>query len=74
MSFEAPAIVTSIVMVSMSILGFVLNRNSARPIKRRTITIPIEDSAGARVRTVARSDRRVDDVKRDVERLVGSTP
>jgi hypothetical protein len=71
MSFETPAILTSILMVSMSILGFVLNRRSARPAKDRMLTITIEDSAGVRTRTVTRSDRRVDDVTRDVERLVG---
>jgi hypothetical protein len=71
MSFETPAILTSILMVSLSILGFVLNRRSAQPVKNRTLTITIEDSAGVRTRTVAQSDRRVHDVTRDVERLVG---
>ncbi|HEY0020638.1 MAG TPA: hypothetical protein VGC13_30345 [Longimicrobium sp.] len=73
MSFETPAIVTSIVMISVSILTFVLNGRSTRPGKSRTLTITIEDSAGGRARTVTRSDRRADDVKRDVERLVGQT-
>lgn len=70
MRFETPAILTSIVMVSMSILGFALNRRAAQPAKDRMLTITIEDSAGVRTRTVAQSDRRVDDVTRDVERLV----
>lgn len=73
MSFETPAIIVSIVMIIMSGLALVFDRRSSRPANGRTITITIEDSAGERARTVARSDRRVDDVKRDVERLVGST-
>jgi hypothetical protein len=71
MSFETPAIIASIAMMSVSLLAFVLDRRSARPAKTRTLTITIEDSAGVRARTVTQSDRRVHDVQRDVEQLVG---
>lgn len=70
MTFETPAIIVSILMMSLSVLALVLNGRPARPAKDRTITITIEDSSGARTRMVARSSRRVDEVKRDFERLV----
>ncbi|HEU0298143.1 MAG TPA: hypothetical protein VFR37_01790 [Longimicrobium sp.] len=73
MSFETPAILASILMMSLSVLAFVLNGRSARPVKDRTLTITIEDSSGARARVVTHSSRRVDEVKRDFERLVGKT-
>jgi hypothetical protein len=74
MTFETPAIIASILMMSLSVLALVLNGRSANSAKDRTITITIEDSTGARARMVARSNRRVDEVKRDFERLVASTP
>ena len=37
------------------------------------ITITIEDSSGKHTRMVTRSSRRVDEIQRDFERLVGST-
>lgn len=70
MSFETPAIITSVVMMGMSLLGFVLNRRSGRQAKGRTLTITIEDSSGARARTVTHSDRSVEEVKRLLDRLV----
>lgn len=72
MTIEAMAIATSILSTSMCVVAFVLNRRSRKPRdgSERTITITIEDSTGARARTVTRSNRRVDDVRRDVERLV----
>lgn len=70
MTFETPAIIASILMMSLSVLALVLNGRSAKPAKNRTITITIEDSAGTRTRIVMHSNRRVDDMKRDFERLV----
>lgn len=70
MSFETPAIIVSLVMISTSILTVALSRRSDRPATDRTITITIEDSTGHRARVVTRSNRRVDEVKRDCERLV----
>lgn len=70
MTFETPAIIASILMMSLSVLALVLNERSARPARDRMITITIEDSAGARTRIVMHSNRRVDDMKRDVEQLV----
>ncbi|MBW3573102.1 MAG: hypothetical protein KY467_18555 [Gemmatimonadetes bacterium] len=70
MTFETPAIVASILMMSLSVLALALNGRSPRPPKNRTITITIEDSTGEQARMVTRSNRRVDEVKRDLERLV----
>ncbi|WP_420127620.1 hypothetical protein [Longimicrobium sp.] len=70
MSFETPAVIASIFMMSLSVLGLVLNGRSAQPPKDRTITITIEDSTGARARTVTHSDRGVDELKRVVDRLL----
>ena len=72
MSFETPAVITSVVMITMSVLALVLDRRAVRKAEDRTITITIEDSSGARARMVTRSSRRVEEVKRDFERLVGS--
>ena len=69
MSFETPAIIVSLVMISTSILTVALSRRSD-PATNRTITITIEDSTGHRARVVTRSNRRVDEVKRDFDRLV----
>ncbi|HEV3050736.1 MAG TPA: hypothetical protein VGX50_10520 [Longimicrobium sp.] len=70
MSFETPAIIVSLVMISTSILTVALSRRSNNPATGRTITITIEDSTGHRARVVTQSNRRVDEVKRDFERLV----
>jgi hypothetical protein len=70
MSFETPAIIGSLVMICMSIVAVALGRQPATPGADRTITITIEDSSGARARTVARSSRSVDEVKRLLDRLV----
>ncbi|HEX6370076.1 MAG TPA: hypothetical protein VF006_14240 [Longimicrobium sp.] len=70
MTFETPAIIASILMMSLSVLALVLNARSAKPAMDRMVTITIEDSAGARTRIVMHSNRRVDDMKRDFERLV----
>ena len=70
MSFETLAIAGSIVSTCMCILAFILDRPSAKPSRDRTITITIEDSTGARTRTVAQSSRSVDEVMRLLERLV----
>ncbi|HEX2079474.1 MAG TPA: hypothetical protein VHG08_17235 [Longimicrobium sp.] len=69
-SFETPAIVGSIAAICMSILAVVLDLRSPKPSRPRTITITIEDSTGTRARLITRSDRRVEDVKRELERLV----
>lgn len=70
MSFETLAIAGSIVSTCMCILAFILDRPAAGPPRDRTITITIEDSSGTRVRTIAHSDRSVDEVKRLLDRLV----
>lgn len=72
MSFETPAIIGSIVMIVMSGIAVALGRRPARPAPDRTITITIEASSGERARVITRSSRRVDEVKRDFERLVSS--
>lgn len=71
--FDTLAPVVSILSICMSALAVVIGRCSARPVNERTITITIEDSSGERTRIVTRSSRCVDEVKRDLERLVGST-
>lgn len=70
MSIEMLAIATSVVAVCMCALAFILDPPSSRPPRGRTITITIEDSSGARARTVTRSDQSVDEVKRLLDRLV----
>jgi hypothetical protein len=72
-SFETPAIVGSVVTSCISILAVVLDLLSPKPSQLRTITITIEDSTGRCARVVTRSNRRVNDVKHDVELLVTQT-
>ena len=57
-------------MMSLSAVAYDLYTRKPLPRSDRTITITIEDSSGTRARMVTQSNRRVDDVKRDVERLV----
>lgn len=66
---ETMAITGSIIASCMSITAMLLGRRSA-PSQHRTITITIEDSSGARARTIAHSDRSVDELKRLLDRLV----
>ncbi|HEY0020641.1 MAG TPA: hypothetical protein VGC13_30360 [Longimicrobium sp.] len=58
-------------LVSLSAVAYDLRSTRPSAERGRKITITIEDSSGARARMVTKSNRRVDDVKRDVERLVG---
>jgi hypothetical protein len=67
---EAMALATSAIAIAMCILAFILYRRSPKTPRDRMITIIVEDSTGARTRTVAKSNRSVDEVRRDVERLV----
>jgi hypothetical protein len=73
MTIETMAIAISAVASSMAIMSMYLGRNTAPPRPRHTLTITIEDSTGELARVVTRSSRGVDEVKRDLERLVGRT-
>ena len=58
--------------VSAAVCSAVLDRR-ARPRdtgRERTITITIEDPLGGLVRAVTRSTRRIDQIRRDVERAI----
>lgn len=57
-------------LTSLSTVAYDLRARKPARDRDHTITITIEDSSGARTRVVTRSTRRVDDVKRDFERLV----
>lgn len=70
MTLETLAIATSILASAGSLLAVAMSRRPARPSGGRTITITLEDSSGARTRTIAASTRRLDDLKRDIERLL----
>ncbi len=70
MTIESLAIATSAVSIGMCVLAFILHTRSPTPARDRTITITIEDSSGARARTVAHSSRSVDELKRLLDRLV----
>jgi hypothetical protein len=74
MSFEtletiviAGSILASVVSVSAVVLSAREERQAA---PGRTITITIEDPATGLVRTVMRSTRRLDQIRRDVERAL----
>jgi hypothetical protein len=58
-------------LVSLSAVAYDLRSPRPGAERSRKITITIEDSSGARARMVTESSRGVDDVKRDVERLIG---
>lgn len=73
MTIEMTAIAISAVASSMAIVSMYLGRNTAPPRTQHTLTITIEDSTGERARVVTRSSRGVDEVKRHLERLIGST-
>ena len=72
MTIETLVTAGSVLAGLMSLSAVVYDFYTRKPLPRRdrTITITIEDSSGARVRTVARSDRSVDEMKRLLERLV----
>lgn len=67
---EWVAMAASAIAMAMCILAFILYRRSPKTPRDRTITIIVEDSTGARTRTVAKSNRSVDEVARLLERLV----
>lgn len=75
MTIETLVTVVSVLAGSMSLSALVYDLRARKPPPARdgTITITIEDSSGARARVVTHSNRRVDEVKRDLERLVGTT-
>lgn len=66
---ETMAITGSIVASCMAITAMLLGRRPARA-GDRTITITIEDSSGARARTVTHSDRSVAELKRLLDQMV----
>lgn len=75
MTIETLVTAGSLLAGCMSLSAVVYDLYTRKPLPKRdrTITITIEDSGGARARMVTQSNRGVDEVKRDFERLVGST-
>lgn len=69
-TMEALAMAASTIAIAMCVLAFILYRRSPKTPGDRTITIIVEDSTGARTRTVAKSNRSVDELTRLMERLV----
>lgn len=73
MTLEAFVIIGSLCAGMMS-LGAALWPTKARPRgPTSTVTITIEDAAGVRTRTVARTSRPIDEVRRTVERAVAES-
>jgi hypothetical protein len=74
MSFEtiqAIAFTSSILAAVVSLSAVVLSRRETRQAPPgRNVTITIEDPATGLVRTVMRSTRRLDQIRRDVERAL----
>jgi hypothetical protein len=55
---------------SLSAVVYDLRSRKSTPDPDRRITITIEDSSGARARTVTHSDRGVDELKRLLDRIL----
>jgi hypothetical protein len=68
--FETIATVVTVFSICMSALAVVIDRRSPTPASHWAITITIEDSSGARARTVTHSDRSIDELKRLLDRIV----
>lgn len=69
-TMEAIAFTSSILASVVSVSVLMLSRRETRQAPGRTITITIEDPATGLVRTVMRSTRRLDQIRRDVERAL----
>lgn len=69
-TMEAIAFAGTILASVLSVSALVLSRREPRQGPGRTITITIEDPATGLVRTVMRSTRRLDQIRRDVERVL----
>lgn len=69
MTIETAAIAGSI-LASIVSLSAALSTRKPRQATGRTVTITIEDSVGGLIRTVTRSTRRADQIRRDVERAI----
>lgn len=70
-TIETICIVGSIVASVMSVSALLIGRTQKRgPGPTVTVTVTIEDPVAGLVRTVARSTRRAEDIRRDVERAI----
>lgn len=67
----APFVIAGTILSSlMSITAVLTARRTPSGPPRRTVTITIEDANGGVTRTVARSTRRAEEIRRDVERAI----
>ena len=69
MSIETICIIGSVLGSLVSVVS-VLSARRPRPLPGRMVTVIIQDPLAGLVRTVARSTRRADEIRRDVERAV----
>lgn len=69
MTIETAAVAGSILASVVSVSAALSGRRPRR-VPGRTVTVIIEDPVAGFVRTVARSTRRADDIRRDVERAI----
>jgi hypothetical protein len=71
MTIETAAIAGSILASIVSVSAVVLSeRRPRRAGPERTITITIQDPVTGLIRTVTRSTRRADQIRRDVEKAI----
>jgi hypothetical protein len=70
MTIETASIAVSILASAASLSAAFLGRKPRRAGPERTITITIEDPVAGLIRTVTRSTRRLDQIRRDVERAL----
>jgi hypothetical protein len=65
----AGSILASVASVS-AVVGDMLTRRSRHPPPKRTVTVTIDDPLTGIVRTFARSARRAEVIRRDIERAI----
>jgi hypothetical protein len=70
MTIETTAIAVSVLASAASLSAAYLGRKPRQAGPERTVTVTIEDPATGLVRTVMRSTRRLDQIRRDVERVL----
>lgn len=64
------AVIAGSILASVVSVSAALSTRKPRQVLGRTVTITIEDPVAGLVRTVARSTRRADEIRRDVERAI----